>query len=82
MPTTDILSKYVNEWGGSCQSHALAKRLRYAGASLLGYVCAHVPNSMPDDRNSETAIPVEIHGQFNRVFSGQQQSKGIRSKQI
>lgn len=68
--------------GGSGHSHTLAKRLPHAGASPLAYVYVHVPNSMPEDRNSESTIPVEIHGPFDTVFSGQQQSKGIRSKQI
>lgn len=82
MPTTDLLSKYVNEWGGSGHSHTLAKRLPYAGASQLAYAYVHVPNSMPEDRNSESTIPVEIHGPFDTVFSSQQQCNGIRSKQI
>lgn len=68
--------------GGSGHSHTLAKRLPYAGASPLAYAYVHVPSSMPEDRKSESTILVEIHGPFDTVFSGQRQSKGIRSKQI
>lgn len=61
--------------------HTLAKRLLYEGASLLADVCSHVPNSVPDGRNSETTIPVEICGPFDIIFPCKQQLKEIRSKQ-
>lgn len=45
------------------------------------FVSTYVPISMPDDRNSETTIPVEIRGPLDTIFPCQQRPKEIRSKQ-
>lgn len=43
------------------------------------FVSAHVPKSVPDDRNHHL---VEISGLLDIIFPCQQQLKEIRSKQI